>query len=148
MPMMPLSGVRISWLMVARKRDLASFAASARSRAAAASLSRQTSSRKRFVLGGGCRPLFPDPRPRASERRRQSDAKERSSRRLQFRARAPRKLPLHPIKVPACQSALGGNSVRRRLRFSFEPPGASGSVGSIGSRAVQAAAAARSGAPR
>ena len=45
MPRMPLIGVRISWLMVARKRDLASFAASARSRAAAASFSLQTSSR-------------------------------------------------------------------------------------------------------
>ena len=45
MPRMPLIGVRISWLIVARKRDLASLAASARSRAAAASLSRQSSSR-------------------------------------------------------------------------------------------------------
>ncbi len=38
-PRMPLSGVRISWLMVARSRDLASFAASARSRAISASFS-------------------------------------------------------------------------------------------------------------
>ena len=33
MPRMPLSGVRISWLTMARKRDLARFAASAWSRA-------------------------------------------------------------------------------------------------------------------
>ncbi len=33
MPMMPFMGVRISWLMVARKRDLARLPASARSRA-------------------------------------------------------------------------------------------------------------------
>ncbi len=29
MPMMPFSGVRISWLAIARKRDLARLAASA-----------------------------------------------------------------------------------------------------------------------
>jgi len=33
MPMMPFMGVRISWLTVARKRDLAWLACSARSRA-------------------------------------------------------------------------------------------------------------------
>ena len=45
MPRIPASGVRISWLIVARKRDLASLAASARSRSSAAAFSRHTSSR-------------------------------------------------------------------------------------------------------
>ncbi len=47
MPRMPLSGVRSSWLTVARNRDFASLAASARSPAAAAAFSSHTSSRSR-----------------------------------------------------------------------------------------------------
>ncbi len=39
MPMMPFSGVRISWLVIARKRDFARLAASAWSRAWASACS-------------------------------------------------------------------------------------------------------------
>ena len=42
MPMTPFMGVRISWLMLARKSDLARFAASA------PSLARRSSSETRF----------------------------------------------------------------------------------------------------
>ena len=44
MPRMPLSGVRISWLTMARKRDLARLAASAWSRASASARSASTRS--------------------------------------------------------------------------------------------------------
>ena len=46
MPRMPLIGVRTSWLIVVRNRDFASLAASARSRALAASWRPQSSPRK------------------------------------------------------------------------------------------------------
>ncbi len=62
MPTMPCSGVRISWLIVARKRDLASLAASARSRSAPASFSRHTSSRSASLLVlGAMGALLPAP---------------------------------------------------------------------------------------
>ena len=77
MPRMPLIGVRISWLIVVRKRDLASLAASARSRALAASLSRQSSSRNpSFSAAIRLRPRFrlaPSARDAGGERNGQSD---------------------------------------------------------------------------
>ncbi len=56
MPMMPFSGVRISWLAIARKRDLARLAASAWSRASvsARSLSvRSVTSRPTLCISAG-----------------------------------------------------------------------------------------------
>ena len=57
MPMMPFSGVRISWLAIARKRDLARLAASAWSRASASARSlsvRSVTSRPMLCISAGC----------------------------------------------------------------------------------------------
>ena len=87
MPSMPLSGVRISWLTVARKRDLASLAASARSRAAAAARSSQISSRSRSSLGLDARARPPSPRaaPDATAETRPPSARRGRRRRRQTR---------------------------------------------------------------
>ena len=93
MPRMPLIGVRISWLIVVRKRDLASLAASARSRAAAASLSRQSSSRKPSFSAAIARRarfgLTPGAGDGGGERERQGDR----PRRPEGTAREPRNPP-------------------------------------------------------
>src|SRR5881227_3181763 len=56
MPMMPLSGVRISWLAIARKRDLARLAALAWSRASLSARSvsvRSVTSRPTLCISAG-----------------------------------------------------------------------------------------------
>ena len=77
MPRMPLIGVRISWLIVVRKRDLASLAASARSRAFSRFLEPPELVAQRFVLGRNpCRAhlgLAPGAGDRRGERKRQRD---------------------------------------------------------------------------
>ena len=94
MPRMPLSGVRISWLTVARKRDFASLAASARSRAAAAAFSSQTSSRSRSHSCSTCA--------------RASPSSMRGARR-------------RPTKTPAQEARRTGRRSRRQNCFDHRP---------------------------
>ena len=50
MPMMPFIGVRISWLVIARKRDFAMFEASALSRASSSAVAAVASAARRRLV--------------------------------------------------------------------------------------------------